>query len=420
MRGLKAAARRRDRGGRGGRPGRRRSRTTRSAPTTTSSELKGETAADVQVIVFPFRVAGYQAEAGRSRASASTNGSATRRAAQPGRRTRPAPPDPATSAPPAPRRCSPAACAPTAAGAWRGPKLSSPVAKTTGRGGRAWWRGRGRATSARRMQPHVPRLFRLTRTMRDLHMRVSTADFIKNYGALADQALSEPVTITKNGRDRLVVMSAAEYARLKGRDRRVCARSTSTRKSWRCWRYPKRPPSTPISTRSSTSRPSDLADAATRPRRSLQLSLETGRKKASRIGRAPLYQREPRQRDVVYVLPVTHSPPATPTTRSRRNFRCDEGAPRTRCGAILDRGDGGERVRLARPGPALRRRRRSETAAYGMLPRRCSGPSATASPRASALDGQDDAAHGVGQRYDPGGDSPGSAGRGGQTRRYPD
>lgn len=52
-------------------------------------------------------------------------------------------------------------------------------------------------------------------------MRVSTADFIKNYGALADQALSEPVTITKNGRDRLVVMSAAEYARLKGRDRRV-------------------------------------------------------------------------------------------------------------------------------------------------------------------------------------------------------
>ncbi len=52
-------------------------------------------------------------------------------------------------------------------------------------------------------------------------MRVSTADFIKNYGALADQALSEPVTITKNGRDRLVVMSAAEYARLKRRDRHV-------------------------------------------------------------------------------------------------------------------------------------------------------------------------------------------------------
>jgi len=52
-------------------------------------------------------------------------------------------------------------------------------------------------------------------------MRVSTADFIKHYGQLADRALSEPVTITKNGHDRLVVLSAAEYERLKRRDRRV-------------------------------------------------------------------------------------------------------------------------------------------------------------------------------------------------------
>ncbi len=52
-------------------------------------------------------------------------------------------------------------------------------------------------------------------------MRVTTADFIKNYGRLADQALSEPLTITKNGYDRLVVMSADEYERLKRRDRRV-------------------------------------------------------------------------------------------------------------------------------------------------------------------------------------------------------
>ncbi|MBI1867879.1 MAG: type II toxin-antitoxin system Phd/YefM family antitoxin [Methylocystis sp.] len=52
-------------------------------------------------------------------------------------------------------------------------------------------------------------------------MRVTTAEFIKNYGALADRALAEPVTITKNGRDRLVVMSADEYNRLKRRDRRV-------------------------------------------------------------------------------------------------------------------------------------------------------------------------------------------------------
>src|SRR5438309_11875227 len=55
----------------------------------------------------------------------------------------------------------------------------------------------------------------------DLDMKVTTADFIKNYGTLADRALSEPVTITKNGRDRLVVLSADEYARLRRRDRRV-------------------------------------------------------------------------------------------------------------------------------------------------------------------------------------------------------
>jgi hypothetical protein len=52
-------------------------------------------------------------------------------------------------------------------------------------------------------------------------MRVTTAEFIKNYGSLADKALMEPVTITKNGRDRLVVVSIEEYSRLVRRDRRV-------------------------------------------------------------------------------------------------------------------------------------------------------------------------------------------------------
>ena len=52
-------------------------------------------------------------------------------------------------------------------------------------------------------------------------MRVTTADFIKHYGRLADRALLEPLTITKNGHDRLVVLSAAEYERLKRRDRQV-------------------------------------------------------------------------------------------------------------------------------------------------------------------------------------------------------
>jgi len=52
-------------------------------------------------------------------------------------------------------------------------------------------------------------------------MRVTTAEFIKYYGTLADRALLEPVTITKNGRDRLVILSAGEYERLARRDRRV-------------------------------------------------------------------------------------------------------------------------------------------------------------------------------------------------------
>jgi prevent-host-death family protein len=52
-------------------------------------------------------------------------------------------------------------------------------------------------------------------------MRVSTAEFLKDFGQLADRALSEPVTITKHGRDRLVMVSAAEYERLRRRDRQV-------------------------------------------------------------------------------------------------------------------------------------------------------------------------------------------------------
>lgn len=52
-------------------------------------------------------------------------------------------------------------------------------------------------------------------------MRVTTAEFIEDYGTLADRALTEPVTITKNGRDRLVLLSAEEYERLRRRDRRA-------------------------------------------------------------------------------------------------------------------------------------------------------------------------------------------------------
>ena len=50
-------------------------------------------------------------------------------------------------------------------------------------------------------------------------MKVSTAEFVRNFGSLSDKALTEPLTITKNGRDRLILLSVEEYARLSRRDR---------------------------------------------------------------------------------------------------------------------------------------------------------------------------------------------------------
>ncbi len=50
-------------------------------------------------------------------------------------------------------------------------------------------------------------------------MKVSTAELVRNFGPLSDKALTEPLTITKNGRDRLILLSVEEYARLKRRDR---------------------------------------------------------------------------------------------------------------------------------------------------------------------------------------------------------
>src|SRR5262245_58162212 len=51
--------------------------------------------------------------------------------------------------------------------------------------------------------------------------RVTEGEFQRAFDSLSDRALREPVTITKEGRDHLVVLSADEYARLKRRDRRV-------------------------------------------------------------------------------------------------------------------------------------------------------------------------------------------------------
>jgi prevent-host-death family protein len=42
-------------------------------------------------------------------------------------------------------------------------------------------------------------------------MRVSSGDFIRKFGTYTDSALSEPIIITKNGRERLVLLSIDEY-----------------------------------------------------------------------------------------------------------------------------------------------------------------------------------------------------------------
>lgn len=52
-------------------------------------------------------------------------------------------------------------------------------------------------------------------------IRVSESEFQSAVTALTDKALQEPVTITRGGRDLVVVLSAEEYARLKRGDRRV-------------------------------------------------------------------------------------------------------------------------------------------------------------------------------------------------------
>lgn len=54
-----------------------------------------------------------------------------------------------------------------------------------------------------------------------MDMKTTAAEIAKNFGAFADKALVEPVTITKYGREHLVLLSASEYERLKRRDRQV-------------------------------------------------------------------------------------------------------------------------------------------------------------------------------------------------------
>ena len=51
--------------------------------------------------------------------------------------------------------------------------------------------------------------------------RVTSTEFQKKVGLYQDMALMEPLTVTRNGRDKIVVLSAEEFGRLKRRDREV-------------------------------------------------------------------------------------------------------------------------------------------------------------------------------------------------------
>ncbi|MDR7103870.1 type II toxin-antitoxin system Phd/YefM family antitoxin [Croceicoccus sp. BE223] len=50
---------------------------------------------------------------------------------------------------------------------------------------------------------------------------VSSVEASKSFGRISRQALEAPITITHHGHDSLVLLSHAEYRRLKSRDREV-------------------------------------------------------------------------------------------------------------------------------------------------------------------------------------------------------
>ncbi len=52
-------------------------------------------------------------------------------------------------------------------------------------------------------------------------IKVSAAEFQRNIGRYQDVALTQPVVVARNGRERTVMISVEEYHRLKRRDRRV-------------------------------------------------------------------------------------------------------------------------------------------------------------------------------------------------------
>jgi PHD/YefM family antitoxin component YafN of YafNO toxin-antitoxin module len=57
----------------------------------------------------------------------------------------------------------------------------------------------------------------------DFIVIVPAAEFERNTGTYQDRALIEPVFVTRNGREKTVLLSVEEYRRLKRRDREVLA-----------------------------------------------------------------------------------------------------------------------------------------------------------------------------------------------------
>ncbi|AJR26623.1 type II toxin-antitoxin system Phd/YefM family antitoxin [Sphingomonadaceae bacterium G21617-S1] len=57
---------------------------------------------------------------------------------------------------------------------------------------------------------------------------VSSVEASKSFGRISRRALESPLTITHHGHDSLVLMSHAEYMRLKSRDREVLSLSDFT------------------------------------------------------------------------------------------------------------------------------------------------------------------------------------------------
>jgi len=59
-------------------------------------------------------------------------------------------------------------------------------------------------------------------------LKIPAGEFQRNIGRYQDMALTQPVAVTRNGRERTVLISVDEYQRLKRRDRQVLTLSDFT------------------------------------------------------------------------------------------------------------------------------------------------------------------------------------------------